>query len=109
MIDSEYADNSVVKQRPIVSTPNLESIGRCLTTWRNKYLIKKIEAKALVAGQPEVLINFEFIEIATRKEFSYGIKCEVRWSHGKFCGNPESKLYKYNHWKYEDLPWVNVL
>jgi hypothetical protein len=80
-----------------------------ITTWRNKYSIKKIEAIGLVAGQPEVLINFEFIEIATSKEFSYGIKCEVRWSHGKFCGNPESKLYKYNHWKYEDLPWVNVL
>lgn len=80
-----------------------------INTWRKNFKVQKIEALALVAGQPEVLITFEFVEKRTNNLFTYSIRCEVRWSHGKFCGNPESKLYKHNKWRYDELPWVTVL
>lgn len=38
---------------------------------------------------------FEF----TEKILHY--PAEIRWPHGKFCGNPEGKLYK-------DFKWVDV-
>ena len=80
-----------------------------IDTWRQTFSIKEIMAEPISAGQPEVLIGFTFIEATTNRVFTFSIKCEVRWSHGKFCGNPESKLYKYNHWKYKELPWAMMI
>jgi len=80
-----------------------------LDTWKVNFQLKNVYAEPIVAGQPEVLLNFEFEEISSMANFNYGIKCEVRWSHGKFCGNPESKLYKHQNWKYADLPWATNL
>lgn len=80
-----------------------------IDAWRRAYSIKEIKAEPISAGQPEVLIGFTFVEAATNKVFTFSIKCEVRWSHGKFCGNPESKLYKHKHWKYKELPWAKII
>jgi hypothetical protein len=80
-----------------------------LETWKGKYRLWRVYAEPINAGQPEVLLNFEFEDLSSGSKFKYGIKCEVRWSHGKFCGNPESKLYKHKNWKYADLPWVTNL
>jgi hypothetical protein len=75
--------------------------------WSRKYECKDINAIERLVGQPEVMLNFKFLNKETKKEFDFPIRIELRWSHGKFCGNPEAKLYK--SWKYEDLPWVKNL
>jgi len=78
-----------------------------LSKWSKNFYVSDIKAEALDSGQPEVLISFGFFDIAKKEDISFSVKSEIRWSHGKFCGNPESKLYK--RWKYEDLPWVKSI
>ena len=77
-----------------------------LVNWEKKFSITNIKAKPLDAGQPEVLITFSFLDKILNTSFDYSIQCQVRWSHGKFCGNPESKLYRYNSWSYKNLAWA---
>jgi hypothetical protein len=77
-----------------------------LVSWERKFSITNIKAKPLDAGQPEVLITFSFLDKSSNRTFDYSIQCQVRWSHGKFCGNPESKLYRYNSWSYTNLAWA---
>lgn len=72
-------------------------------TLEERFDFLDIKAKPKKAGQPEVLLEFTFKEKATKQIFPISIKVEVRWSHGKFCGNPEAKVYKL--WSYAELPW----
>lgn len=73
------------------------------TDWNANYQIRNIEAFPRPdRGQPEIGLT-----IALRTEenpFNFNFRIEIRWSHGKFCGNPEGKLYK--EFAYNDLPWV---
>ena len=78
-----------------------------LNMWSKKFQVKEIKAEALDSGQPEVLIKFTFLNIEKKENIEFSVKSEIRWSHGKFCGNPESKLYK--RWEYVDLPWVKSI
>lgn len=82
-----------------------------LVNWEKKFSITNIKAKPLDAGQPEVLITFSFSDKKSNTNFDYSIQCQVRWSHGKFCGNPESKLYRSNedHWSYTNLAWADLI
>jgi hypothetical protein len=73
--------------------------------WSKGYEFLDIQALPKDAGQPEVLLRFFFKDKTSNEQFDIDLKAEIRWSHGKFCGNPESKLYK--PWKYKDLRWVN--
>jgi hypothetical protein len=77
-----------------------------LKSWESSFEVVEVSAVALERGQPEVLISFEFLNKKTKENFNRKIRAEVRWSHGKFCGNPESKLYKHDSWSYSELPWV---
>ena len=77
-----------------------------LKNWEENFEISGVKAEALTRGQPEVLLSFEFLDKKSQKKFSRKIRSEVRWSHGKFCGNPEAKLYKHDSWSYSDLPWA---
>lgn len=77
------------------------------TNWTKKYSFLDIIASPKSAGQPEVLLRFIFKDKATNKEFEIPLKIEIRWSHGKFCGNPEAKVYK--QWSYMELPWSENL
>lgn len=72
-----------------------------------KFKVTRIEATPNQAKQPEVIFLFEFQNKETKQKFIYTMRLEARWSHGKFCGNPESKLYK--NFKYAELPWVEIL
>lgn len=72
-----------------------------------RYDFLKIEAIPLQSGQPEVLLRFSFRDKLKKHHFDIDLKIEIRWSHGKFCGNPECKVYK--KWKYTDLPWSEPL
>jgi hypothetical protein len=80
-----------------------------ILTWEKKYSIVKIEARPRNVGQAEVIIDFTFLNKVTNYDFTYSIQCQIRWSHGKFCGNPESKLYRFNSWSYNDLAWGEKL
>ena len=72
--------------------------------WIRGYEFKNIIAKPKIAGQPEVILECLFYDKKNKKEFVVDLKIEIRWSHGKFCGNPEAKVYK--QWSYDSLPWV---
>jgi len=75
--------------------------------WVKRYEFSNISAVPLQSGQPEVLLNFTFRDKLEKRTFDLNLKIEIRWSHGKFCGNPEGKVYK--RWKYTDLPWSESL
>ena len=75
--------------------------------WVKKYEFLNIEAISRKAGQPEVNLNFSFKNKETGEIYNIPLKIEIRWSHGKFCGNPEAKVYK--QWSYAKLPWVTVI
>ena len=77
-----------------------------LKNWEENFEIVGVKAQGLTRGQPEVLLNFEFLDKKSQNKFSRKIRSEVRWSHGKFCGNPEAKLYKHDSWSYSELPWA---
>jgi hypothetical protein len=76
---------------------------------KKNYSVIEVVAKALPAGQPEVVINFTFKCNATGAEYMYGVQSQIRWSYGKFYGNPESKFYRYGKWTYTELPCCTVL
>jgi len=73
-----------------------------LTSWKRKWNFKNLIAHAdLSRGQS--VVNFELIveEKSDRREYSFPFHAEIRWSHGKFVGGPEAKLYK-------EFPWIDV-
>jgi len=75
-----------------------------LTTWkRNWELISARAVPALDKMQSEVNVILTFKEKSRRRSFTLPFRAEIRWSHGKFCGNPESKLYKVFSWL--DVPF----
>lgn len=77
-------------------------------TWFKQYeLLDVIANPDLQAGQAVVNITLKFKEKPDKEEFIFPFHVQIRWSHGKLCGNPEGKLYKNFAWK--DLPFVNNL
>jgi hypothetical protein len=76
-------------------------------SWVKLYEFVGIVAIPLQSGQPEVLLKFTFRYKKSKETFDLDLKVEIRWSHGKFCGNPEAKVYK--KWKYSSLPWSESL
>jgi hypothetical protein len=74
--------------------------------WQQRFNIKDVFAIARDKGQPEIQVNF-IIEEFEKGEHVFSVKYEIRWSHGKFKGAPESKIYKL--FRYADLPWVKEI
>jgi len=73
-----------------------------LTEWKRKWRFKQLTAHPdLSRGQS--VVNFEIVvaEKASRQEYTFPFHAEIRWSHGKFSGNPEAKLYK-------DFAWIEA-
>lgn len=75
--------------------------------WLESYNFINVKAVPRDAGQPEVDLNFYFLDKNTKEEFMIQVRVEIRWSHGKFCGNPEAKVYK--KWAYSELRWVEKI
>lgn len=70
-----------------------------ITNWKNDWAIREIEVVPdLSRGQSVV----DFSVVLTRKDSGQTsttvFHSEIRWSHGRFCGNPEGKLYKEFSW-----------
>ncbi len=75
--------------------------------WVKKFKLLNMEALPLSKGQPEVSLIFKIYDKIKKIDISFEDRVEIRWSHGKFCGNPEAKVYKT--WEYSQLPWVSVV
>lgn len=61
--------------------------------WMQKYELRTFEVEPRVAGQPEVAWRARVQRRADRREFVVDGHVEIRWSHGRFLGSPEAKVY----------------
>ena len=62
--------------------------------WRQHFELRKFEVEARAGGQPMVAWDAVVRErAATRDRSVVDGHVEVRWSHGRFCGPPEAKVY----------------
>lgn len=78
-----------------------------ITSWKREWIIQGIRAEARKGGQSMVNISLSMQNKRDQSDYSASFRVEIRWSHGKFCGNPESKLYKEFLWR--DVPFFQVL
>jgi len=71
-----------------------------LTTWKRQWRVESVQAiPDLGRGQSVVKIIVIIADKNSRTvNYDFGFRVEIRWSHGKFCGNPEGKLYKSFAW-----------
>ncbi len=70
-----------------------------ITDWRRHWqVINVLGVPDSTSGQCVVVFEFTVEHRQTRKAYVLPFHVEVRWSHGKFCGNPEAKLYKNFLW-----------
>ena len=61
--------------------------------WRQRFTLKQLLVEPRPAGQATVAWLAIVREKATRRDTSVDGHVEVRWSHGRFCGPPEAKVY----------------
>ena len=68
---------------------------RVLTPWdlRRRYTFGALEICSASAGQPQVQWRASFTDNETGEIEETAGHVEIRWSHGRFCGAPESKIY----------------
>lgn len=71
-----------------------------LTTWKKQWRVGNVKAMPdLGRGQSVVKITITTTDKNKKSVIcDFGFRVEIRWSHGKFCGNPEGKLYKSFAW-----------
>lgn len=61
--------------------------------WRVRHRTRELRIAARPAGQPCVAWEALVSDVVTGDEVVVGGHVEVRWSHGKFAGPPEAKVY----------------
>lgn len=61
--------------------------------WRKRYVLKEFLASAPEAAQPRVSWEAKILDKDGSKEIVVHGHVEIRWSHGRFCGYPEAKIY----------------
>ena len=68
---------------------------RVLTPWdfRRRFAFGDMEITAADGGQPQVNWSATFRDLATGVDRVVHGHVEIRWSHGKFNGAPEAKIY----------------
>jgi DNA modification methylase len=68
--------------------------------FKQKWEIRSIKADADLSRKQSVVYIFVTYRNKEDKTVDYVCKfhVEIRWSHGKFCGSPEAKLYKDFKW-----------
>ena len=87
------------RRRPILSSgalPAGEPLHyRTLTPWdfRNRYRIRSFDIWPDAAGQPLVRWRSDVVDLGTGADLITEGHVEIRWSHGRFAGNPEAKIY----------------
>jgi hypothetical protein len=68
---------------------------RVLTPWdlRRRFSFEGLEIVPAEAGQPQIQWTASFKDLAAAASRETAGHVEIRWSHGRFCGAPESKIY----------------
>lgn len=61
--------------------------------WRQQFRLKTFEVFSTLSGQPRVEWEARITDLANQVERSVQGHVEIRWSHGRFCGSPEAKIY----------------
>jgi len=61
--------------------------------WRQRYRLRRLVLSPAPVGQPQVTWSAECTERATGHTKTVAGHVEIRWSHGRFAGNPEAKVY----------------
>ncbi len=61
--------------------------------WRQRFELRKFEVEARAGGQPMVVWDAIVRRRADDTEVPVSGHVEIRWSHGRFCGPPEAKVY----------------
>jgi len=61
--------------------------------WRRQFELRRFEIDAREGGQPVVAWTATVRDRFSRTEHHVGGHVEVRWSHGRFAGSPEAKVY----------------
>jgi hypothetical protein len=61
--------------------------------WLQSYELRALEVRHRDAGQPEVAWHATVRRRATGVELPIDGHVEIRWSHGRFNGSPEAKVY----------------
>ena len=69
--------------------------------WMQAHELRSLEVEARSAGQPEVAWTATIRQRATNWDIEVHGHVEIRWSHGRFLGSPEAKVYL-------DTPHINV-
>lgn len=59
--------------------------------WRQDFRFRRLRIEPLSGGQPMVAWRATYVEAGQEREV-YG-HVEIRWSHGRFSGPPEAKVY----------------
>lgn len=74
-----------------------------VTTWFEQWKFTDIKARA-DTDREQCVVDFGLkLTSKENKIIELPYHAEIRWSHGKFCGNPEGKLYK--NFKWSDVPF----
>lgn len=68
---------------------------RVLTPWdfRRRFALGGLEVRSASGGQPQIQWRASFTDNDTGLAKETVGHVEIRWSHGRFCGAPESKIY----------------
>jgi hypothetical protein len=68
---------------------------RVLTPWdfRRRFAFDGLEISPAHAGQPQIQWQASFTDLDSGASVETVGHVEIRWSHGRFCGAPESKIY----------------
>jgi hypothetical protein len=61
--------------------------------WRQRFSLRRFEVAAQPGGQPRVGWRAAYRVLATGEERAVEGHVELRWSHGRFSGPPEAKVY----------------
>lgn len=80
----------------ILGTGPHESLRLRIATpwdWRQRFRLTAFQLSAQPAGQPRVEWEASVTELESGYERRVRGHVEVRWSHGRFCGMPEAKIY----------------
>lgn len=75
-----------------------------LSKWKRNWRLQDLKAIPDLKRK-QCVVNFEMVikNLTNKKTKQLKFHAEIRWSHGKFCGNPEAKLYKEFLWR--DVPF----
>jgi hypothetical protein len=75
--------------------------------WMQSYELRAFEVAARHAGQPEVTWEASVRRRSDNHDLTVTGHVEIRWSHGRFLGSPESKVYLDT--PHREVPGYNLL